>query len=323
MGVFFGLVVGLTLLIGGGYLVVKGASGIAARFNVSPIIVGLTIVAFGTSAPELSVGILAALRDQSDIVFGNAVGSNIANLGLVLGLATVIRPIEISGQIVRRELPLLLLATGVLVIMALDPLLRGLAPVLDRSDATVLLLLFLIFFYVTALDVLYRKSDDSLLSDIDNSRLVSIASPAAYDWVSVALGLVGLLLGGQLTISNGVELSTLLGVSSAVVGLFVVAIGTSLPELVTSVIAAVRREPDLALGNVIGSNLFNTLAVLPISAVIRPVGIPNGGLIDLTVSFLFAAILIPVFWIGRARLSRRMGWALLFAYAAYVLVRML
>lgn len=323
MMAFFGLLAGLSLLIGGGFILVKGASGIAARFNVSPVIVGLTIIAFGTSAPELFIGILAALRDQSDIVFGNAVGSNIANLGLVLGIAAVIRPIEINGQIVRRELPLLLLATGVVVVMALDPILRGLSPVLDRSDAIILLLLFLVFFYVTALDVLHRRGSDSLLSDIDSSPLVTVASPAAYDWGLVALGLVGLFLGGQLTISNGVELSVLLGVPSTIIGLFVVAIGTSLPELVTSVIAAIRREPDLALGNVIGSNLFNSLAVLPISAIIRPVGIPTGGMLDLSVSFVFAAALIPIFWMGRARLGRRAGWVLLFGYGVYALGRVL
>jgi len=323
MFVFLGLVLGLSLLIGGGFLLVKGSSGIAARFNVSPMIVGLTIIAFGTSAPELIIGILAALRDQSDIVFGNVVGSNIANLGLVLGIAAVVRPIEIHGQIVRRELPLLLLATGVIVVMALDPLLRGMSPVLDRSDAIILLFLFFVFFYVTALDVLHRRSSDSLLSDMDSSPLVPVESPATYDWVSVALGLVGLFLGGQLTISNGVELAALLDVSGTIVGLFVFAVGTSLPELVTSVIAAIRREPDLALGNVIGSNLFNSLAVLPISAVIRPVGVPSGGMLDLSVSFLFAAALIPIFWIGRARLGRRVGWLLLFCYGVYALGRVL
>lgn len=240
MFVFLGLVLGLSLLIGGGFLLVKGSSG-------------------------------------------NAVGSNIANLGLVLRIAAVIRPIEINGQIVRRELPLLLLATGVIVVMALDP----------------------------------------LLSDIDSTPLVTVASPATYDWVSVVLGLIGLFLGGQLTISNGVELAAVLDVSNAIVGLFVVAIGTSLPELITSIIAAIRREPDLALGNVIGSNLFNSLAVLPISAVIRPVGVPSGGMLDLSVSFLFAAALIPIFWIGRARLGRRVGWLLLFCYGVYVLGRVL
>jgi cation:H+ antiporter len=323
MIVFFGLVLGLSLLIGGGFLLVKGSSGIATRLNVSPIIVGLTIIAFGTSAPELVIGIFAALRDQSDIVFGNAVGSNIANLGLVLGIAAVIRPIEINGKIVLRELPLLLLATGVIVVMALDPILRGVPATLDRSDAIILLLLFFVFFYVTALDVLHRRRTDPLLADIDSSPLVAVASPATYDWASVALGLIGLFFGGQLTISNGVQLSTLLGVPSTIVGLFVVAVGTSLPELVTSVIAAIRREPDLALGNVIGSNLFNSLAALPISAIIRPVDVPNGGMFDLSVSFLFAAVLIPIFWIGRARLGRRVGWLLLFGYGVYALGRIL
>jgi cation:H+ antiporter len=320
---FLGLILGLSLLIGGGFLLVKGASGIAARFNVSPIIVGLTIIAFGTSAPELFVSVVAALRDETDILFGNVVGSNIANLGLVLGLAAIFRPLEINGQLVRRELPLLLLATIVILVMALDPLLRNLPAVIDRSDAVILLLLFLVFFYVTALDVLRQRGADPLLVEMRNSALVMTDSPATYDWIFVGLGLAGLFVGGQLTISNSVVLSTLLNVPSAIVGLFVVAVGTSLPELVTSIIAAIRREPDLALGNIVGSNLFNGLAVLPIGAMVRPVTVPAGGMLDLSVSFLFAAILIPVFWIGRARLGRKMGRVILGCYILYFVGRVI
>lgn len=321
MTAFLGLAAGLLILIGGGFLLVKGASGIAARYGVSPIIVGLTIIAFGTSAPELFVGIIAALRGQTDLVFGNVVGSNIANIGLVLGLAAVVRPIEINGQVVRRELPFFLLVTGVIVVMALDPLLRHQQPVLDKSDAIILLLLFAVFFYATALDVMHGRKSDPLLTDFAHSPIVIHAIPGGHDWLSIALGLAGLFLGGRLTISNGVELSQLLNVQSAIVGLFVVAIGTSLPELATSVVAAVRREPDLALGNIVGSNLFNGLAVLPISAMVRPITVPSGGTIDLFVSFLFAAVLIPVFWIGRARLGRRVGWVFLFCYAVYATTR--
>lgn len=318
-----GLIFGLALLIGGGFLLVKGSSGIAARFNVSPVVVGLTILAFGTSAPELFVGIFAALRDQTDLLFGNVIGSNIANLGLVLGLAAVFRPIEISGQVVRRELPLFLLATGAIVVMALDLWLRKWPAVIDRSEAVLLLLFFLIFFYVTALDVLQGRNADPLLVNIESSPLVPTDSTATLDWVFVIFGTASLFFGGQLTISNSIELSSILNVPSTVVGLFVVAIGTSLPELVTSIIAAVRREPDLALGNIIGSNLFNGLAVLPISALVRPIPVPDGGMIDLLVSFIFAAALIPAFWVGRARLGRRAGWAMLAAYVVYILGRVL
>ena len=320
---FFELLLGLLLLLGGGYFLVKGASGIATRFNVSPIIVGLTIMAFGTSAPELFVGVMAALQDQTDIAFGNVVGSNIANLGLVLGVAAVVKPLEIHGQIVRRELPLLLLATGAILIMAMDPLMRGEIGVIDRSDAVILVFLFLIFFYVTALDVLERRSDDSLMVDFDHSRKLTVAASSARDWLSIAIGFTGLLIGGRLTISGGVELAAILNVPSAIVGLFVVAAGTSLPELVTSIIAALRREPDLALGNVIGSNLFNGLAVLPITGLVRPVVVPDGGLFDLAVSFLFAVVLIPIFYVGRARLGRGIGCVFLIAYLAYVVARLL
>lgn len=320
---FIGLLFGLSLLIGGGYLLVKGSSGIAARFNISPMIIGLTIIAFGTSAPELFIGIIAAQQGQTDIIFGNVVGSNIANLGLVLGLAAIFCPIEIDGQIVRREIPLFLLATGVILVMALDPLLRGEPGVIDRSDAIILLSLFLVFFYVTTLGVFSGEKSDSLLREIECSPLVNRGAPASYDLVFIVLGCTGLFFGGDFTVRNSVELAAVMNVSSAIVGLFVVAVGTSLPELVTSIIAALSRESDLALGNVIGSNLFNGLAVLPISALIQPVTVPEGGMFDLSVSFLFAAALIPVFWIGRARLGRKLGWLMVSCYFVYVLMRVI
>jgi cation:H+ antiporter len=233
-----------------------------------------------------------------------------------------VKPLEIHGQIVRRELPLLLLATGAILIMAMDPMMRGEIGVIDRSDAVILVFLFLIFFYVTALDVLERRSDDSLMVDFDHSRKIPLAASSARDWLSIVVGLTGLLIGGRLTISGGVELAAILNVPSAIVGLFVVAAGTSLPELVTSIIAALRREPDLALGNVIGSNLFNGLAVLPVTALVRPVVVPDGGLLDLAVSFMFAVVLIPIFYVGRARLGRGVGCVFLIAYLAYAVTRL-
>lgn len=316
-----GLVFGLVLLVAAGTALVLGSSGIASRFGVSPAVVGLTIVAFGTSAPELVVNVTGAIKDQSALAFGNVVGSNIANLGLVLGLAALFRPVEIKGSFVRRELPLLMLATAVVLAMTLDPILRSSATIIDRSDAVVMLLLFCIFLYVSILDVFGPQLGGTLLTEIDSNPIVQAAPPRVNHWILVVVGIAGLFWGGQLTVEYGVSLASSLGISSVIIGLFVVAVGTSLPELVTSVVAAFRGESDLALGNVVGSNIFNTLFVLPISALVRPVAIPAGGVIDLVASFMLAAVIVPVFLMGRAILGRAMGIAMLLFYFGYVVFR--
>ena len=316
-----GLLFGLALLLASGTALVLGSSGIASRFGVSPAVVGLTIVAFGTSAPELVVNVTGAIKNQSALAFGNVVGSNLANLGLVLGLAALFRPVQIQGNFVRRELPLLMLATAVVLAMSLDPVLRGSATILDRSDAVVILLLFSIFLYVSILDVFGPRPNGKFLTDIDSNPVTHAPTPKINHWFLVAIGIAGLFWGGQLTVEHGVSLASALGISSVLIGLFVVAVGTSLPELVTSVVAAIRGESDLALGNVVGSNIFNTLFVLPVSALVRPVDIPEGGVIDLIFSFVLAAVIVPVFLMGQARLGRTTGAAILLIYFAYVIIR--
>lgn len=266
------LVVGLFLLLAGGASLVRGASGIAESYGVSPLVVGLTVVAFGTSAPELVVNIIGALKGETDIAFGNIAGSNLANLGLVLGSAAIITPIAIEGQIIRRELPLLLLATTMLMVMTLDSFLKGFNPILDRSDGLILLLTFGVFIYIMVMDFVRQRSDP-LLASI-GSHAPELEKADARDWMFVAGGIIGLTLGGEMSINNGIKLAEILGVTTTVVGIAVIAIGTSLPELVTSIIAAMRKEADLCVGNVIGSNIFNTLMVLPVSALVYPLSIP-------------------------------------------------
>ena len=315
--VFGSLVLGIVLLLVGGTLLVRGASAIATGAGISPMVVGLTVVAFGTSSPELVVNVLAALQGQSALAFGNVVGSNIANLGLVLGVAGLIAPIAMQGQLVVRELPLLVLATSVLVVLALDGLLRGAPAFIDRADALVLLLLFCIFIYVSALDVL-RQRRDVLLQGVAQLAVPDRQTVKMKDWLLTGLGVLGLAVGGHLTISNGAELANLLGVSKTVIGVAIIAVGTSLPELVTSIIAAVRREPDLSVGNVVGSNLFNGLFVLPAGALFAPVAVPSGGALDLVVSLLFALVLFPIFIIGNSLLGRTASSLLLGGYLLYI-----
>lgn len=318
-----GIILGLLVLIAGGALLVTGASQIANRLRISPMVVGLSIVAFGTSAPELIVNVISAARGATQLAFGNVIGSNVANLALVLGMAALLHPIEIQSQAVRREVPLLLLVTTIIMVMALDLPLESLPARIGRIDAFVLILLFAMFIYIVALEFLRSRREDHLFTEIVESPLVATETTGKFWWLLMIAGMILLYAGAEITVRNAVALAGLLGVSTTIIGLFVVAIGTSAPELVTSVIAAVRSESDLALGNVIGSNIFNVLFVLPASSMIRGITVPEGGLNDLIVSWLFAAVLIPVFFFGRARLGRVNGIIFLVAYALYVITRTL
>ncbi len=317
------LLLGLALLLIGGAGLVSGASKLATRLGVSPLVVGLTVVAFGTSAPELVVNILGAIRNETDLAFGNVAGSNLANLGLVLGAAALFRPVTIGGQIVRRELPLLMLGTSILAVMSMDAVLQDTTSLLSRSDGIILLLLFSIFVYVTVSDFLASR-EDALLQDIrelEGQLPEGLTSRMQREWVAILVGITGLGIGGHLTITHGSALADSLGVSPAIIGLVIVAIGTSLPELVTSIIAALRREADLCVGNVVGSNIFNSLVVLPISAIIRPLPIPDRGLVDITMSLVFAAVIVPIFLFGKASMGRAMGAAFIAVYLAYMTLR--
>jgi cation:H+ antiporter len=316
-----GLFTGIVLLIAGGALLVRGSSEIATRFGVSPMIVGLTIVGFGTSTPELVVNIVGSLKGVTGLAFGNVVGSNISNLALVLGVAALIKPISIQGQLVRREVPLLLLATTMMTVMALDGPLHGLPAVIGRSESIVLMLLFCIFIYVNALDIVGERQADPLVLEIEADPLIDTHPIGRFAWLLVILGVGLLYAGGEMTVRNSVEIAGRFGVSATIVGLFMVAVGTSMPELVTSVIAAIRGESDLALGNVVGSSIFNSLVVLPASGLISEVPVPRGGIGDLLVSWALVALLIPIFIMGKARLGRVMGGMLLLAYFAFVVVR--
>lgn len=318
---FAGIGLGIALLLAGGAMLVRGASEIAAGFGVSPMIVGLTIVGFGTSSPELVINVIGATRGATDIAFGNVVGSNISNLGLVLGVAAIIAPITLQSGVIRRELPLLLLATTMMTALALDGPLEGNPAAMGRTDSIVLMLMFCIFVYITVFDFIRMRTKDALLSEIEETSIIARPASGRLRWLLVLGGFALLFVGGELTIRNGVTLANQLGISATVVGLFVVAVGTSMPELITSIIAALRNEPDLALGNVIGSNIFNSLMVLPASGLIANIPIPDGGVSDLVFSWILAAALIPVFFLGRAMLGRISGGLFLAAYLGYAVVR--
>ena len=314
-------VLGIVLLLAGGSALVKGASELAAGYGVSPLVVGLTVVAFGTSTPELVVNVIGASRGATDIAFGNVVGSNISNLALVLGAAALMHPIAVQSQIIRRELPLLLLATLAITVMALDGVLEGTESVIGRSDSLILLLLLGIFIYISILDLLRARPSDPLLRELDEHGIEKPQGSRLLLFGFVLVGTALLYFGGELTVTRGSAFAASVGVSPTIIGLFVVAIGTSLPELITSIIAATRRESDLALGNVIGSNLFNSLAVLPASGLIAPIPVDWDGIVDLMFSLGLAVVLVPLFLIGRGELGRLSGALLVSAYVGYAVFR--
>lgn len=321
---FLLLTFGVTLLLIGGTLLVRGASGIARIFDVPTMIIGLTVVAFGTSTPELVVNITGALRGETDLAFGNAVGSNLANFGLVLGMAALLSPIYLQGQVVRREVPFLLLITAILMVMAWDEPLSGTTPLLDRGDAIILFLLFTVFVYFMVRDVV-RENGDPVFVEAEHfpaaGKALQRGPGLAVNSALAAVGMAGLVYGGSMTIEQGAVIAELWEVPQVVVGIFVVAVGTSLPELVTSAIAAYKDETDLALGNIVGSNIFNSLVVLPAAGIIEPLPIPAGGDLDLAVGFAFVLVVIPLFVFSGARLGRRAGAAIVLTYFAYMLYR--
>lgn len=321
MSEFIGIAGGMLLLITGGVLLVRGASQAADSLGVSPMMVGLVVVGFGTSMPELVVNAVSALNNETALAFGNVVGSNIANLALVLGVAALISPLTLQGSLVRRELPLLILVTTIIAVMGLDNLLEGQSRIIGRSDSIILLLLFSVFVYSLVLDLLHTDETERLLLEVSDHPGTMTPATSNWQWVFILGGCALLYFGGGLTVRSAVAMSAQLGIPAATVGLFVVAIGTSLPELVTSIIAALRGESDLAIGNVIGSNLFNSLVVLPTSGLIARIPVPNGGITDLAVSWTFAILLIPIFLLGKAKLGRPVGLMFVLAYLGYATYR--
>ena len=306
------LAAGLALLVWGADALVRGASSIARGLGISPLVIGLTVVAFGTSMPELTVNLYAAFTGATDIALGNIVGSNIANVLLILGVSALIFPLAVKSSTVRWEIPLALMAAVLVYVFGQDVWIdAGAANSLTRSDGIALLALFVIFmFYIFAL----VKTDPPPVSG--DTPTYSKGKAVGL----MLLGLGGLVFGGKLLVDNAIVLARLAGLSEALIGLTVVAIGTSLPELATSVVAAWRREMDIAIGNVVGSNIFNVFWILGLTAVITPLPAPEGFARDALVMVLVTLALFLALFIGkRHQLDRWQGGAFLLAYIAYVI----
>jgi len=310
------LVAGITLLVTGGEAMVRGAADVARGLGVPPLVIGLTIVAFGTSAPELAVNITAALRGNGAVAFGNLIGSNIANIGLILACASLVRPLAIESIVISREIPMMLLGTVATLVMGFDLLRDAEVSRFDRGDGFLLLLFFAVFLYYTVAETLRKRASDTFVQQArDHARDRREAPPLMSGFLLVA-GLVGLAIGGNLTVTGAIGIAEMLGVPRNVIGLSIVAIGTSLPELTASVMAARRGETDLAVGNVVGSNIFNLLCVLGLTSTLHAVPVPPDGGFDLfaMISFSLALLLLSL---SHHDIRRFEGLLLLAAYFGY------
>lgn len=300
---------GLVLLVLGAEGLVRGSSGLAFRLGVSALAVGLTVVAFGTGSPELVLSVEAALAGSSGIALGNIVGSNIANMALVLGVAAVVRPMTVCSTIVRREMPLMIAVTLVLCAFLIDG-------TLERFEGLMLVIGAVV--YTISTYVVARRGEGAVVEGEFEEAYPKPHRPVWLDIVMIVAGLMALALGAQLLLEGAVAIAAGLGVSEVVIGLTIVAVGTSLPELATSISAARRSEADVALGNAIGSNVLNILAVLGITALIQPLELAGLRAVDLAV-LVGSAVVMLLFMRRGWVLSRREGSVLLLGYVVYVI----
>ena len=317
------LIAGLAMLLGGGSFLVRGASGIARALRVSPLVIGLTIVAFGTSAPELVVNIAALIRGNDGIAFGNIIGSNISNIGLILGITALVKPLGVKGVVIVREIPMMIVVALVTVIIGIDGVFTETFDAFVRHDGAILLLLLVIFIFYNMRDALRKRRQDQYLVQVEGHIPSPPHKGIHVSGIMAVAGLGLLVAGGKLTVSGAVGVAAALGVSDALIGLTIIAVGTSLPELATSMIAAWKNEPELAVGNVVGSNIINLSLVLGLVSVISPVDIPAGGRFDLVAMALFSVILLPISIMSMRKITRVEGAVLLSCYCAYMVFRAL
>lgn len=301
-------ILGFLFLIKGADLFVDGTSSIAKLLKIPSLIIGLTIVAFGTSAPELSVSITSAIKGQNGIALGNVVGSNIFNVLVVAGVAALLTPLRVQSNLIKKDLPFNLLASVALIVLSFDVFLNKTSDnVLSRSDGIILLLLFCVFMYY-------------LITYAINSRDEEEAIKTLPVWKSIlftVIGLAGIIIGGDLVVDSASAIAISWGMSEAMVGLTIVAIGTSLPELVTSIVAGRKGECDIALGNVVGSNIFNILLILGVSSTINPIEITDPFFITDILVMLVVCVMAFFFALNK-KISRLEGLIMVLSYVGYM-----
>jgi len=314
---FLLLALGFAFLVKGADLLVDGSVGLAKRWGISELIIGLTVVAFGTSAPELFVNVSSSIKGTNGITVGNIIGSNIANLALVLGAAGVLRPMALQRGLLRKDIPISLFGAAAIYFLARS---AGDSLILNTLSGILLIAGFVAFLYLIWRDIMSGKGSD-LLADLRDTKQLGIGRALSY-----ALGgFVGLALGGQLVVDSAVTIATRFGMSETFIGLSIIALGTSLPELVTSIVAALKNRIGLAIGNAIGSNIFNIFWVLGISAIIHPITYDRSLLFDLGVLAGVTLLIAGLPFTNTARELRRWHAVLLLAcyisYISYITIR--
>ena len=303
---------GLVLLYYGAEWLVRGSARIARALGITPLVIGLTVVAFGTSAPELVVSVLASWRGESNVALGNVVGSNILNIALILGLSAVIHPLRVQSSLVAREMPVMIGSAIAIAVV-------GWNGTMSRIEGIVFLGVFVLYLWFVV--ALARRAPESVQVDYDEFEEALKMEPGdesrQWDYFLVAGGLLALVVGAHLLVTAAVAFARILGISDLVIALTVVAVGTSLPELATSAIAAMRGEADIAVGNIVGSNIFNVLLILGASAVVNPLSVDPGLMrFEIPVSIAISALLVPLA-LTRLTIERWEGALLLAGYVVF------
>lgn len=299
------IIVGFALLIVGADFLVDGASGIAKKFHIPEIIIGLTIVSIGTSMPELFVSITSAIDGYSDMALGNVIGSNLCNLLLILGLSSLIKPVDFQEETRKYEIPMCLLFTIILMIFS------NTSGGISRIEAVILLVLFGLFIAYTIYMGKKKSKEDSKVVEENNKTIKNI--------ILIILGIIGLKFGGDFVVNNAVNIAQMFNISEKVISLTILAIGTSLPELVTSVTAAIKENSDIAIGNIIGSNIFNILLILGVASVIKPITFNSSYNMDLSI-LCISMVILALFPIipPKNKMSRANGLIYVLMYGAYI-----
>lgn len=328
MVVYAWLIVGFVLLIKGADFFVDGSSSVAKLLRIPTIIIGLTVVAFGTSLPEASVSITAALQGKNDLAVSNVIGSNIFNLLVVLGASALVQPVKTKWSVIKKEFPFSIVITAVLLLLMWKPIQReafsGLVSgkgsfILGRFSGLVLLTLFIYYLYSTIRQALEYRREGKLIEPEEDMKPLSPGKSAVF----IIAGLIGIVIGGDLVVDSATEIAVRFGMSQTFIGLTIVALGTSLPELVTSMVAAGKGENDLALGNVVGSNIFNILLILGASSAIFPIAVAPTAIYD-TIILIAASLVVYFCAVTKRVLKRGEGALFIVIYAAffvYILLR--
>ena len=310
--------VGFAMLYYGAEWLVKGSSSLARSLNITPIVIGLTVVAFGTSAPEFVVSLISSIKGKSMIAVGNVVGSNICNIALVLGMAAVFQPITSHPSVIKRDIPIMLGISLYLLVLSLNSK-------LGRFEGATLfggIILYIFFNYYIALKESKQGSGGEVTAVESELEEIEYITSRSKQVVLILVGIIGVVAGAEIVVDSAIKVMTILGVSEKFIGLTIIAFGTSLPELATSVVAALRKEMDISIGNLVGSNIFNILSVLGVASLVRPIPIP-GGFFGSGLYFDYIVMMITSFlpWLMMRKtltVRRKDGFILLFCYVGYL-----